>query len=115
MAGWRHELANWLQFKAVGEAGVHVIDNYHSAGFFQNDPTGSDFAILPFVGTRLNLDAKVWPAAGLILGIWTSGQINLFNQENDITSSGMFDSVDHKTYRVGGHRLSVGLNLGFEF
>jgi hypothetical protein len=114
-AGWRHDFTSWLQFKALGEVGAHVIDGFASGALFQNIPDDSDFAILPFVGTRLSLNAKIWPAAGLVLGIWASGQMSLVNREQDFRSEGLFDSVDHHTYAVGGHQLSTGVNLGFEF
>ena len=113
--GWRHDIANWLQFKSVGEVGVHALSNFIDGRIFQSVSDNSDFAILPFVGARVGLDARVWPDAGLVLGIWGSGQIDLAKREYEVSLNGLFDSVNQETYEVGGHRLSVGINLGFEF
>ncbi|MBT6489426.1 MAG: hypothetical protein HOK97_06675 [Deltaproteobacteria bacterium] len=115
MLGWRHDLADWLQFKTVGEVGVHALNNFIDDGMFQSVADNSDFAILPFIGARVGLDARVWPAAGLVLGVWGSGQVDLAKRQYNASLSGLFDSVNHETYEVGGHRLSVGVNLGFEF
>ena len=113
--GWNSELANWLQFKSVGEVGAHVLNNFIDAGIFQSVSDDSDFAILPYVGARLGLEAKVWPAAGMVLGIWGGAEIDLAKREYNRSLSGSYSPVQQETYALGGHRLSVGVNLGFEF
>ena len=113
--GWHHNIASWLAFKSDVEVGAHVLNNFIDGGMFESVSDDSDFAILPYAGARLGLDAKVWPSAGLVLGLWGGAEIDLAKREYNRTISGSYTPTQQETYAVGGHRLSVGVNLGFEF
>lgn len=113
--GWRRDLTGWLEAKVTSEAGAHIMVDVVD-DFFVTVRRDSGDVVLPYVATRLSLDATVWEAAGLVLGVWGGAKFDLTREVVEADVEVWFsDETRPERVEVGGHLLAGGLTLGFEF
>jgi len=102
----------------LAEAGIHGVHGFVS-GMFDHSEHGSDWAILPYAGGRLNIDLTLLKEAELTLGVWSALRMGLMQREQKIeVAAGLFrneDDTEMRTYRVGGLQAAAGIQLGMAF
>jgi hypothetical protein len=108
----------FLKTTVFAEAGVHGVNGF-VAGIFAHSTRGSDWAILPYAGARLNADITLVEEIDLTLGLWSAIRMDLIQREQKVeVNAGLFrneDDTEMRTYRVGGLQAAGGLQLGMAF
>jgi len=107
-----------LKTTVFAEAGLHGVNGFVAA-MFDHSTRGSDWAILPYAGARINADITIVEEVGLTLGLWSAVRMDLIQREQKIeVNAGLFtneDDTEMRTYRVGGLQAAGGLQLGMVF